>query len=58
MCEGTFKLRFNNHQKSFRDQKYENDTALAKYVWECRDKEQDIRVSWSIDEKEMWLKEM
>ena len=33
MCEGKFKIRYNNHQKSFRGQKYENETALSKFVW-------------------------
>ena len=51
MCEGKFKIRYNNHQKSFRDQKYENETALSKYVWENRDRGQEVKIKWSIEKK-------
>ena len=51
MCEDTFKLRFNNHQKSFRNQKYENETALSKYVWKNRDRDEEVKIKWSIEKK-------
>ena len=51
MCEGTFKLRFNDHQKSFRDQKYENKTALSQYVWKNRDRGNELKIKWSIEKK-------
>ena len=51
MCEGTFKLRYNNHQKSFKNQDYENETELAKYVWKKRDRGEDFEIKWSIEKK-------
>ncbi|MCP3849480.1 MAG: hypothetical protein GY694_04465 [Gammaproteobacteria bacterium] len=32
--ESSFKMRFNNHKKSFRQEKYKNETTLSKYLWE------------------------
>ena len=32
--EPQFKLRFNNHTKSFKHNTYKNDTTLSKYVWD------------------------
>ena len=31
--DGEFKLRYNNHTKSFRNRFYEHDTELSKYIW-------------------------
>ena len=33
MCKGYFKICLANHNKSFTNQNYENETALSKYVW-------------------------
>ena len=51
MSEGYFKLRFANHQKSFKNRTYENETALSKYVWKVRDKNEDFKINWSIEKK-------
>ena len=34
MTEPSFKLRYNNHRKSFRHEKYKSETTLSKYVWD------------------------
>ena len=31
--EGPFKLRYNNHKKSFRHEAYQSETTLSKYIW-------------------------
>ena len=37
-AEGNFKQRYYNHEKSFRNRKYANETSLSKYIWEMKDK--------------------
>ena len=32
--ETEFKLRYNNHNKSFKHKKYKSETTLSKYVWD------------------------
>lgn len=34
--EGQFNFRYKNHKKSFKNQNYENDTELSKYIWELK----------------------
>ena len=51
MCEGPFKIRLANHKKSFKNQNYENETALSKYVWSLRDRNEDFKIIWSIAKK-------
>ena len=36
--EEEFKKRYYNHNKLFRNRSYANETALSKYVWEIKDK--------------------
>ena len=38
IAEGNFKQQYYNHEKSFRNQKYANETSLSKYIWEMKDK--------------------
>ena len=45
---GEFKTRFNNHNKSFRHQKYENETELSKAVWTLKRRNQDFNIQWDI----------
>ena len=47
-CEGDFKMRFNNHTKSFRYRKYENETKLSKHVWMLKDSNTNYNIVWSI----------
>ena len=46
--EGEFKTRFNNHTKSFRHRKYENETELSKHIWSLKDREVDYVLSWNV----------
>ena len=47
-CEGEFKLRYNNHTKSFRNVKYRNETELSKLIWKLKDESKDYSIKWSI----------
>ena len=47
-CEPTFKERFNNHNKSFNNRKYEKDSELSKYIWELKDSKKTYEIEWSI----------
>lgn len=46
--EGEFKTRYNNHTKSFRLRKYENDTELSKLLWTLKDQGTKYVLHWSI----------
>ena len=46
--EKSFKSRYNNHTKSFRDQKYSNETKLSKFIWELKEEEKNYDLKWSI----------
>ena len=48
---GTFKERYRNHTKSFRNQKYENETELSKYVWDLKKKNIDHSIKLDIMKK-------
>ena len=47
----TFKLRWSNHNKSFRSRIYENETELSKYIWQLKDKEIEYNIKWKIIRK-------
>ena len=51
LTDNTFKTRYTNHMKSFRNERYKNDTELSKFVWNLRNKGQDFDISWSIIDK-------
>ena len=46
ISESNFKIRYNNHQNSFRNRKYQNITELSKKVWELKDNNQGFTISW------------
>ena len=46
ISESNFKIRYNNHQNSFRNRKYQNITELSKKVWELKDNNQSFTISW------------
>ena len=48
MTANEFKQRYRNHQKSFRDDKYENETELSKYVWSLKKNDRSFNLSWAI----------
>ena len=43
-----FKLRFNNHNSSFRHKHKEAETTLSKYIWELKDKGKEAKVTWQL----------
>ena len=47
----TFKLRWSNHNKSFKSRIYENETELSKYLWQLKDKEINYNIKWKIIRK-------
>ena len=47
-AEGDFKSRWNNHKKSFKTKKYENDTELSKLIWKLKDKKIQHDIKWKI----------
>ena len=46
--EVEFKSRYNNHTKSFRSRRYENDSELSKYIWKLKDSNTNYALKWSI----------
>ena len=48
MTGNTFKKRLYNHNKSFNNVTYRNNTELSKYVWKLKEKQQDFTINWSI----------
>ena len=45
---GTFKKRYDGHTSSFRHSDKRNDTELAKFVWELKDRKIPYTIEWSI----------
>ena len=43
-----FKQRYANHLKSFRHERYKNETALSTYVWEMKQKGAEVDIKWSV----------
>ena len=43
-----FKLRYANHQKSFRHEQYKNETELSKYIWKLKAENVNYRIEWKI----------
>ena len=39
--KGPFKLRYNNHNNTFRKAKHKNSTFLSKYIWDLKDNDID-----------------
>jgi hypothetical protein len=48
MTANDFKERYRNHQKSFRDVIYSNETELSKYIWTLKHSGRSFRTSWAI----------
>lgn len=51
LCETKFKLRWANHNCSFRHESKENETELSKYIWKLKRAKKDYRIEWSIAAK-------
>ena len=48
LTDTTFKERFNNHTKSFRNEFYRTNTELSKYIWLLKDNEKVPTIKWKI----------
>ena len=44
LADTTFKVRYNNHNRDFKQEKYENSTELAKYIWQ----QKSDKISFSV----------
>ena len=44
----SFKERYNNHTKSFKNMLYENDTTLSKEIWKLKKQNEEYNLNWSI----------
>ena len=47
-CATTFKLRFNDHMCSFRNNHYRSKTELATHIWSLKDKNINYSIHWRI----------
>ena len=48
MTANNFKQRYNNHLKSFRNEKYANETELSKHIWDLKRKNIPFSLTWSV----------
>ena len=48
LTETSFKERFSNQKKSYKNESYKTDTELSKYVWSLRDDGKTPIIKWSI----------
>ena len=46
--ETTFKVRYGNHKKSFKHEKYMHETTLSSYIWKLKGKNLTYDISWKI----------
>ena len=47
-ASNTFKERFNNHQLSFKHEKYKLNTGLSKHIWSLKQNKISFKIKWSI----------
>ena len=45
-CDTTFKLRYRNHERSFRNERYKHATELSKYIWSLKDRNIMYNIKW------------
>ena len=48
ISETRFKLRYANHQKSFKNRKFKTDTVLYNKIWKVKEKTKNVDTSWVI----------
>lgn len=39
-------MRYNNHNKSFNNRKYQSETELSSYIWNLKDKNTQFSIKW------------
>ena len=48
LASGPFKTRYNNHTKSFRNDRYQKETELSKHIWSLKKKKLNYTINWKI----------
>ena len=48
LADTTFKEMYRNHIRDFKNEKYENSTELAKYIWQLKCDSISFSVKWAI----------
>ena len=48
LASGQFKMRYNNHTKSFRNERYKKESELSKYIWDLKTKNAEYTIAWEI----------
>ena len=48
LVSNSFKARYGNHLKSFRHEKYKNETTLSSYFWHLKEKGRSPNIKWSV----------
>ena len=51
LAGGPFKERYRNHVKSFKHEKYKNETQLSKYIWTLKESKTQYTIAWDIAKK-------
>ena len=51
VTEGSFKMRWYNYTKSFRNESYSTDTELSKYVWDLKRVGLEATIRWEIAQR-------
>ena len=48
LTENSFKIRYNNHQSTFRHQDKQTSTELSKYIWDIKTSGHEYTITWRI----------
>ena len=48
LTEGEFKTRWNAHNSSFKNEKYEQATELSKHIWDLKRSNTNFKTSWKV----------
>ena len=48
LTENSFKIRYNNHQFTFRHQDKQTSTELSKYIWDIKTSGHEYTITWRI----------
>ena len=46
LCDTSFKLRYRNHIRSFRNERYKHATELSKHIWSLKDQKIAYQIKW------------
>ena len=48
MAETEFKLRFYNHESSFKNYQHRSKTTLSQYVWKMKEEGEPFEIKWNL----------